>query len=83
MMPVVIGLTGLGGVQPLLTALPVALLAPVAVILPVNTIPNIVFHAEGWFTEKQIMAYGTLLSLVSVAIAIFVGIPYWRLLGII
>jgi anion transporter len=83
MMPVVIGLTGLSGVQPLLTALPVALLAPVAVILPVNTIPNIVFHAEGWFTEKQIIAYGTLLSLVSVAIAILVGIPYWRLLGII
>ena len=83
MMPIVIGLTGLSGVQPLLTALPVALLAPVAVILPVNTIPNIVFHAEGWFTEKQIITYGTVLSLVSVAVATLVGIPYWRLIGII
>lgn len=83
MMPMVIGLTGLSGVQPLLTALPVALLAPVAVILPVNTIPNIVFHAEGWFTEKQIISYGMVLSLVSVAVAILAGIPYWRLLGII
>jgi di/tricarboxylate transporter len=83
MMPIVIGLTCLSGVQPLLTALPVALLAPVAVILPVNTIPNIVFHAEGWFTEKQILMYGTVLSLVSVAVATLVGIPYWQLIGII
>jgi anion transporter len=83
MVPVIIGLTEISGVNPLLTALPVALLAPIAVILPVNTIPNIIFHTEGWFTEKQIITYGFVLSLVSVAVVLFVGIPYWQIIGLI
>ena len=83
MVPVIIGLTEISGVNPLLTALPIALLAPIAVILPVNTIPNIIFHTEGWFTEKQIIAYGLVLSLVSVAVVILVGIPYWQMVGLI
>jgi len=83
MVPVMIGLTRISGVNPLLTALPVALLAPIAVLLPVNTIPNIIFHTEGWFTEKQIIAYGLVLSLVSVAVVLLVGIPYWQLIGLI
>jgi anion transporter len=83
MIPVVIGLTNIQGTNPILTALPVALLAPIAVILPVNTIPNIIFHTEGWFTEQQMIAYGVVLSLVSVAIVIVAGIPYWQILGLI
>ena len=83
MIPVVIGLTNIQGANPILTALPVALLAPVALILPVNTIPNIIFHTEGWFTEQQMIKYGIVLSLVSVAIVLIVGIPYWQILGII
>jgi solute carrier family 13 (sodium-dependent dicarboxylate transporter), member 2/3/5 len=83
MVPVMIGLTKISGMNPLLTALPVAILAPIAVILPVNTIPNIIFHTEGWFTEKQIIAYGFVLSLVSVAVVLILGIPYWQLIGLI
>jgi len=83
MVPVVIGLTRFYGINPLLTALPVVVLAPIAVILPVNTIPNIIFHTEGWFTEKQIIAYGMMLSLVSVAIVLLLGVPYWQMLGLI
>jgi len=83
MVPVVIGLTRLSRINPALTALPVTILAPIAVILPVNTIPNIIFNAEGWFNMKQIVAYGVVLSLVSVAIVLLVGIPYWQLLGLI
>ncbi len=83
MVPVIIGLTRIAGVNPALTALPTALLAPIAVILPVNTIPNIIFHTEGWFTEKQIVTYGVILSLVSVAIVLILGVPYWQLIGLI
>lgn len=83
MVPIIISLTKIHGTEAALTALPVAFLAPVAVILPVNTIPNIVFHAEGWFSEKQIIAYGLVLSLVSVALVLLVGIPYWRLIELI
>jgi sodium-dependent dicarboxylate transporter 2/3/5 len=83
MVPVIIGLTRISGVDPVFTALPVAFLAPVAVILPVNTIPNIIFHTEGWFTEKQIISYGVVLSLVSVAVVLLLGVPYWQIIGLI
>jgi solute carrier family 13 (sodium-dependent dicarboxylate transporter), member 2/3/5 len=83
MVPVIIGLTKFSGVNPLLTALPVAILTPIAVILPVNTIPNIIFHTEGWFNEKQIITYGLVLSLVSVAVVLLAGVPYWQMIGIL
>jgi len=83
MVPVVIGLTEIHGTNPVLTALPIALLSPVAVILPVNTIPNIIFFTEGWFTEWQMISYGLALSLVSVAVVLLAGVPYWQLIGLI
>jgi di/tricarboxylate transporter len=83
MVPIIMGVTGFSGVNPLLTALPVAILTPIAVILPVNTIPNIIFHTEGWFSEKQIIMYGIVLSLISVAVVLLAGVPYWQMLGLI
>lgn len=83
MVPIIMGVTGFSGVNPLLTALPVAILTPIAVILPVNTIPNIIFHTEGWFSERQIIAYGVVLSLVSVAVVLLAGVPYWQMIGLI
>ena len=83
MVPIVISLTQLQGISPALTALPIAFLAPVALFLPVNTIPNIVFFSEGWFNERQMALYGSLLSFASVAIVLLIGVPYWRFIGII
>ena len=56
---------------------------PVAVIRPVNTIPNIVFHSTGYFNQKQMVAYGLVVSLVSTILVLLVGLPYWRLTGLI
>jgi di/tricarboxylate transporter len=63
-------------------ALPVSFLAPIAVVLPVNTIPNIVFYKTGYFNQKQIIAYGIVLSLFSVLLVLVVGLPYWGFLGL-
>lgn len=80
--PLVISLAQLEGLNPMMVALPVSFLAPVAVILPVNTIPNIVFHQAGYFSHKQMLAYGILLSLASTVIVLALGLPYWRALGL-
>ena len=76
------GAVELQGLSPQTVGLPVAFLAPVAVILPVNTIPNIVFHS-GYFNQKQMIAYGLVVSLVSTILVLLVGLPYWRLTGLI
>jgi di/tricarboxylate transporter len=81
--PIVLSLTQLKQLPPALVGLPVAFLAPIAVILPVNTIPNLVFFKEGWFTERQLLEYGLALSLVSTIIVLAVGVPYWRLIGLL
>lgn len=83
MVPLVIELTRFSGLDPLATALPVVFLVPIAVLLPVNTIPNIIFHSEGYFTTKQMFAYGLVLSLLSVALVMLLGIPYWQACGLI
>ncbi len=83
MVPLAISLAQLQGLYPLMVGLPVAFLAPVAVILPVNTIPNIVFHSAGYFNQKQMIAYGLVVSLISTAVVLLVGLPYWSLLGLI
>ena len=83
MIPIVLSLAELQGVNPGLVGLPVAFLAPIAVILPVNTIPNLVFYNEGWFTEKQIVTYGVVLSMASAILVLLIGIPYWRYLGLV
>lgn len=81
--PLVISITQLQGLQPQMVALPVAFLAPIAVILPVNTIPNIVFYMSGYFTQRQIAQFGLVMSLVSALLILFVGIPYWMMIGLI
>jgi len=83
MVPIVISLSEMYGAAPALVTLPIAFLAPIALILPVNTIPNIVFYEEGWFTEQQMLKYGLIMSLLSAVIVLVLGIPYWRFLGII
>ncbi len=48
-----------------------------------NTIPNIVFYGAGYFSQRQIVAYGMVLSLVSAVLVLLLGMPYWRLLGLV
>ncbi len=83
MVPLAISLAQLQGLGPQMIALPVAFLAPVAVILPVNTIPNIVFHDAGYFNQKQMISYGLVVSLISTALVLMVGFPYWSASGLI
>ncbi len=82
MMPLAISLAELQGVNVLSVALPVAFMTPLAVILPVNTIPNIVFHSAGYFSHRQMIAYGLTVSLVSAVAVLMLGLPYWGLLGL-
>jgi len=80
--PLAVSLGQLRGLSVSLVALPVAYLTPIAVILPVNTIPNIVFYKAGYFSQKQIVAYGLVTSLVCAVLILVVGLPYWGMLGL-
>jgi anion transporter len=81
--PLSISLARLQGLEPQLVAVPVAFLTPIALILPVNTIPNIVFYSSGYFNQRQMMLYGVVMSIVSAFLILTVGLPYWRLLGLV
>jgi len=83
MIPLAISLARLHGLQPQVVAVPVAFLTPVALILPVNTTPNIVFYSSGHFTQKQMILYGVVVSLVLVLLILLMGLPYWRFLGLL
>jgi anion transporter len=83
MVPLTISLTKLQGLPTHVIAIPIAFLTPIAVILPINTIPNVVYYSSGYFTQKQIITYGLILSILSVIIILIIGLPYWQLSGLI
>lgn len=82
-MPIVIAIASVYGIPISLLALPVAFVAPLALILPVNTIPNIIFYSQGYFSTKQMIMYGIVLSIISIVLVMLIGIPYWRFIGLI
>jgi sodium-dependent dicarboxylate transporter 2/3/5 len=82
-MPIAIAITNVYGVPVSLLALPIAFIAPLALILPINSIPNIIFYSEGYFSIKQMVMYGVVLSIISILLIMFIGIPYWTLIGLI
>jgi sodium-dependent dicarboxylate transporter 2/3/5 len=83
MVPLMISFANLQGLPPQLIAIPVAFLAPLALILPINTIPNIIFYSSGYFTQRQIIKYGIAMSIVSVVVILLVGLPLWKYEGLI
>jgi anion transporter len=82
-MPVVIAVAGIYGMSAATLAVPFAFAVPLALILPVNTIPNIIFYSAGYFSIKQIVKYGIILSIISIVVIMFLGMPYWKFIGII
>lgn len=81
--PLSISLASLQGLEPQTLAIPIAFLTPLALILPVNTIPNVIFHSSGYFTQRQMVLYGVLTSLASASLIIVVGLPYWASIELI
>ncbi len=43
---------------------------------------NIVFFSSGYFSQKQIISYGLVLSAVSSALVLVLGYPYWSMIGL-
>jgi di/tricarboxylate transporter len=83
MVPFSISLAGFLGLKPQTLALPMAYLIPIALILPVNTIPNVVFFSSGYFNQKQLILYGSIISIISALTIILFGLPYWTRIGLL
>jgi sodium-dependent dicarboxylate transporter 2/3/5 len=83
MLPLIISLTRIQGMQPDFLALALAFISPIALILPVNTIPNLVFYKEGFFSQAQMIKYGVITSMVIVLIVLVFGSTYWTFINII
>jgi anion transporter len=82
-MPIAIAIADVYNIPVSLLALPIAFIAPLGLILPINSIPNIIFYSEGYFSIKQIVKYGIVLSIISVILVMLFGIPYWKFIGLI
>jgi di/tricarboxylate transporter len=54
-----------------------------AFMLPMNTVPNVVMLDAGYFTAREMLGYGTVVTLAAAAILILVALPYWQWLGVL
>ena len=66
--PVVIGIAGGLGMNPLLLSLPVAMAASCAFMLPISTPPNAIVFSSGYIRVKQMIKAGFMLNIISVII---------------
>lgn len=82
-MPIAIAIADVYSIPISLLALPIAFIAPLGLILPINSIPNIIFYSEGYFSIKQMIKYSIVLSIISIILIMLFGIPYWRFIGLI
>lgn len=79
--PIAIAMAAAGGLPPATLALPVAITIGYALMLPMNTVPNVIMLEAGYFSAREMLAYGTLVTLAAAAILLLVAMPYWQVLG--
>jgi sodium-dependent dicarboxylate transporter 2/3/5 len=80
--PIAIAMAAAGGLPPATLALPVAITIGYAFMLPMNTVPNVIMLDAGYFSARQMLGYGTILTLAAAAILLLVAVPYWQMLGV-
>ena len=68
--PVVIGIANGLGLNPLLLAIPVAMAASCAFMMPISTPPNAIVFSSGHINVRQMIKTGFLLNLISVMILV-------------
>jgi sodium-dependent dicarboxylate transporter 2/3/5 len=68
--PVVIGIANGLGMNPLLLAIPVAMAASCAFMMPISTPPNAIVFSSGHIRVRQMIKAGFLLNLISVLILV-------------
>lgn len=82
MVPVAVAVAVAGGLPPATLALPVAITMGYAFMLPMNTIPNVIMLDAGYFTPREMLGFGTILTVAAAVILLLVAVPYWQLLGV-
>ena len=68
--PVVIGIANGLGLNPLLLAIPVAMAASCAFMMPISTPPNAIVFSSGNIRVRQMIKTGFLLNLISVIVLV-------------
>jgi sodium-dependent dicarboxylate transporter 2/3/5 len=71
--PVVIGIAGGLGVEPLYFAIPVTLASSCAFMMPISTPPNAIVFSSGFIRMDQMVKAGVWLNLISIFILMILG----------
>jgi sodium-dependent dicarboxylate transporter 2/3/5 len=82
MVPIAIAMAAAGGLPPAALALPVAITIGYAFMLPMNTVPNLIMLEAGYFSAREMLGYGTIITIVAAAVLLLAAVPYWQLLGV-
>jgi di/tricarboxylate transporter len=70
-----------GGLPPAALALPVSITIGYAFMLPMNTVPNLIMLEAGYFSARETLGYGTILTVAAAAVLLLLAVPYWQGLG--
>ncbi len=83
LIPLVIPLAGLIGIDPVTLVLVVALASSIDFALVIGTPPTMLAYDTGLFTAGEIMARGSPLDLGGLLVLVAVVVPFWNLTGLV
>jgi putative phosphoribosyl transferase len=77
-----------GGLPPAALALPVSITIGYAFMLPMNTVPNLIMLEAGYFSARETLGYGTILTVAAAAVllllaAVLAGARNVRRIGLV
>lgn len=81
-LPIVISLAKAMHYPVLSLYIPAMTLVPFSLIFTFNTVPLLMFSSAGMFEAKDSARFGTIFGIVVLAQWLLIGLPYWKMLGI-
>jgi len=82
-LPIIISLAKVMHFPVLSLYVPAMTLVPFSLIFTFNTVPLLMFSGAGLFEAKDSARFGTIFGVVVLAQWLFIGLPYWKMLGLI
>jgi sodium-dependent dicarboxylate transporter 2/3/5 len=83
LLPVLIGIAGKAGADPVMIAFTAALTCLFGFLLVIETMPNVLVQASGYVAQREFLIPGLWATLASILIMVLVAATWWKWIGFI
>jgi len=82
LIPAVIGIANVAGINPIALALPVSFTIADSITLPPNCKPNLIFYSTGYFSVLDQFIYGVIVCIAKWLLLGIASLTWFKIIGI-